>query len=102
MDMENSKSAFSIRFFLGTHIFSIGFEPRELRPRKPPPSDGPCILEEILSAKSSLSSIATELSSGVIDLLSDNEDSGVIVISSGPESEQDESSTFFFPSAQEG
>ncbi|PBK95781.1 hypothetical protein ARMGADRAFT_1163519 [Armillaria gallica] len=67
------------------------FEPRELRPRKPPPSDDPCILEKILSAKSSSSSIATELSSGVIDLLSDNEDSGVIVISSGPESEQDKS-----------
>ncbi|KAK0430747.1 hypothetical protein EV421DRAFT_1912566 [Armillaria borealis] len=73
MDMENS------------------FEPRQLRPRKPPPSDGPCVLEEILSAKSSLSSIATELSSGVIALLSDNEqESSVIVISSDSESEQDD------------
>ncbi|PBK67184.1 hypothetical protein ARMSODRAFT_959339 [Armillaria solidipes] len=74
MDMENS------------------FEPRQLRSRRLPPSDGPYVLEEILSAETSLSSIATELSSGVIALLSDNEeDSGVIVISSDSEPEQDES-----------
>ncbi|KAK0460055.1 uncharacterized protein EV420DRAFT_249185 [Desarmillaria tabescens] len=79
-----------LTFSLWITILFVGIEPRQLRPRKPP-GDGPCTLKEILSAESSLSSIATEITPNVIALLSDNEEgSNVIMISSDSESDSDE------------
>ncbi|KAK0449518.1 hypothetical protein EV421DRAFT_1424693 [Armillaria borealis] len=68
-------------------------ELRQLRPRKRAPDNSPCDFKRMLSAESSLSSIATKISSGITEVHSDNDElSSVIEISSDSESEEDEHS----------
>ncbi|SJL15272.1 uncharacterized protein ARMOST_18763 [Armillaria ostoyae] len=91
-DTEDSTNRFLCKFSLVTGL-STGVEPRQLRPRKRAPDNSPCDFKRMLSAESSLSSIATKLSSGITEVHSDNDElSSVIEISLDSESEEDEHS----------